>query len=61
MKKLGNHTCTTKILEAETAMGSGLASKNVPGIEISSNIHSSLRFNQFIINLLINIIRQEGK
>jgi hypothetical protein len=32
LKKLGNHTHTTKILEVETAMGTGLASKNIPGI-----------------------------
>lgn len=42
MKKPGNHTCTTKIFEVEIAMGMGLASKNVPGIGISCDIHSSL-------------------
>jgi len=42
MKKLGNHTCTTKILEVGTAMGTSLANKNVPGIGISCTIHSSL-------------------
>jgi hypothetical protein len=54
MKKLRNHKCTTKILEVETAMRTGLASKNITGIGISCDIHSSLRFNQFIIGLLIN-------
>jgi len=56
LRKPGNHTCTTKILEVETAMGTGLASKKVPGMGISCNIHSSLQFNQFIIYLLINNI-----
>jgi len=56
MKKLRNHKCTTKILEVETAMRTGLASKNITGIGISCDIHSSLRFNQFIIGLLINNI-----
>jgi hypothetical protein len=56
VKQLGNHTCTTKVLEVEIAMGTSLASKNVPGIGTSCNIYSSLRFNQFITNLLINNI-----
>jgi hypothetical protein len=56
IKKLRNHKCTIKILEAETAKKTGLASKNVTGIGISCDIHSSLRFNQFIISLLINNI-----
>jgi hypothetical protein len=53
--KLGNHMCTTKILEVETALGMGLACKTIPGIGISCNINSSLQSIQFIINLLINI------
>jgi hypothetical protein len=41
LRKLGNHKCTTKILEEETAMGTGLVYKNVTVTEISCNIKSS--------------------
>jgi hypothetical protein len=34
LKKLGNHTCTTKIVE-DTATGTDLACENVAVIEIS--------------------------
>jgi hypothetical protein len=61
LKKLGNCTHATKILEVETAMRIGLASKNIPGIAISCDIHSPLRFNQFIINLLITSDRKANK